>query len=126
MNSVAHPACGNAKHPAQLSTAQKADRRARWYIRFHAFQSEEKRDGRQEFKNSGVKNQGVRSNPRASARERFEKKLSLGGQRQVSQKLLTRMMRASSGKKLLPKFLSRSQESELRSQELQNGTADRP
>src|SRR5271157_4624767 len=79
-----------------------------------------------EFKNSRVKNQGVRSNPRASARERFEKKLSLGGQRQVSQKLLTRMMRASSGKKLLPKFLSRSQESELRSQELQNGTADRP
>ena len=30
--------------------------------------------------------QEVRSNPRASARERFEKKLSLGGQRQVSQK----------------------------------------
>ena len=28
----------------------------------------------------------VRSNPRASARKRFEKKLSLGGQRQVSQK----------------------------------------
>jgi len=30
--------------------------------------------------------QEVRRNPRASARERFEKKLSLGGQRQVSQK----------------------------------------
>src|SRR5208282_230890 len=30
--------------------------------------------------------QEVRSNPRASARERFEKKFSLGGQRQVSQK----------------------------------------
>ena len=30
--------------------------------------------------------QEVRSNPRASARERFEKNLSLGGQRQVSQK----------------------------------------
>jgi len=38
-----------------LSTAQKADRRARRYIRFHAFQSEEKRDARQEFKNSRVK-----------------------------------------------------------------------
>src|SRR5580704_5313684 len=59
MNSVAHPACGNAKHPAQLSTAQKADRRARRYIRFHAFQSEEKQDARQtqEFKNSRI--QGV-------------------------------------------------------------------
>src|SRR5271165_1856876 len=54
MNSVAHPACCNAKHPTQLSTAQKADRRAWRYIRFHAFQSEEKRDARQEFKNSGV------------------------------------------------------------------------
>src|SRR5580704_2442930 len=59
MNSVAHPACGNAKHPAQLSTAQKADRRARRYIHFHAFQSEEKQDARQtqEFKNSRI--QGV-------------------------------------------------------------------
>jgi len=37
-----------------LSTAQKADRRARRYIRFHAFQSEEKRDARQEFKNSRI------------------------------------------------------------------------
>src|SRR3974390_200672 len=52
MDSVAHPACCNAKHSAQLSTAQKADRRARRYIRFHAFQSEEKRDTRQELKNS--------------------------------------------------------------------------
>src|SRR5271165_1958728 len=54
MNSVAHPACCNAKHPTQLSTAQKADRRAWRYIRFHAFQSEEKRDARQEFKNSRI------------------------------------------------------------------------
>ena|ERR1700687_3759068 len=60
MNSVAHPARCNSKHPAQLSTAQKADRRARRYVRFHAFQSEEKRDERQEFNNS-FKNSGVRS-----------------------------------------------------------------
>jgi hypothetical protein len=61
----------------------------RWRKRLRPIEDEDDDEHEDEDPNFGVwvkSSQEVRSNPRASARERFEKKLSLGGQRQVSQK----------------------------------------